>query len=81
MPKVTYPTRCQIVDPDGMPIAEGLTSRAPEKSLPHIHKKGWAYLVEDPDVPWHTVRIELDDGNVLFGNECFWIPLRPEDEV
>jgi len=79
--KITYPTRCLIVDVDGMPAPglptlterwPGLTLRTPEASRPHVGKEGLAELESD------SVRITLDDGTVLHGWECWWVPLEKQ---
>lgn len=84
---VQYPVRCRIIDPTGEPL-EGTPYRmnAPAKSLPHVGKEGLAEKVESPvaleGLPegWSVsmpgrVRITLDDGNILYGDECWWVPL------
>lgn len=38
-------------------------------SIPHLGKEG---LAEKDD--W-MVRITLDDGHVIYGYECWWMPL------
>ena len=76
MSEITYPTRCQIVNADGLPLGGGLVSRTPDESVPHIGKCGLAEYVEAEHDYWdHDVRITLDDGNVIYGYECWWIPL------
>ena len=65
-----FPTRCQIVDPEGSKTEGGLPRTAPSKSLPHIGKKGTAY-----DEGGGKVRIVLDDGTELDGLDCWWVPL------
>ena len=66
-----YPTRCRIVDADGEEFLPGLICRTPEISRPHIGKHGLAEMIDDG---W-TVRITLDDGNVIMGYECWWEPI------
>lgn len=61
-----YPTRCRIVDVDGE-TWQGLSIATPEESRPHVGKEGVAELL-DP----LTVRITLDDGNIIYGYECWW---------
>ena len=65
-----FPTRCQIVDPEGSKTKGGLPRIAPEKSLPHIGKKGTAYTKGGS-----FVRIVLDDGTELDGLDCWWVPI------
>ena len=63
---VDYPIRCTIIDVDGGAL-HGI--RTLEKSKPHIGKRGFAELNERGGV-----RITLDDGTVLWGCECWWVP-------
>jgi len=67
---VTYPCRCRIVDADGAPIAPGLQARTPEGSRPHVGKEGLAEDLGD----W-LIRITLDDGTILYGCDCWWVPV------
>lgn len=70
MTKVRYPTRCIVVDVDGMTHPEvDLPMRTPEASKPHVGKHGTAEMQDDG-----RVRIDLDDGSVLYGDECWWVP-------
>lgn len=62
-----YPTRCQIVDVTGQEVFPGVIGNTPDVSRQHVGKYGTAELMPD----WN-VRITLDDGNVLFGYECWW---------
>ena len=64
-----YPTRCEIVDVTGIEVFPGIRGRTPDNSKAHIGKKGIAEDYGD------TVRITLDDGNVIYGYECWWVPL------
>ena len=69
---MNYPIRCQIVDPMGATVnigGEDFQSKTPPKSIPHIGKKGLAERVRG------DVRITLDDGNIIYGYECWWIPI------
>ena len=68
-----YPMRCVIIDPNGSEVMPGIGGIAPPKSIPHIGKHGIAERVSGSMSP----RITLDDGAVLRGYECWWIP---EDE-
>ena len=78
--KIKYPTRCQIVDVfdrGGRLDSKGRhwQYKTPEESKPHIGKFG---LVEKYFAKEYgdTVRITLDDGNIIYGYECWWIPIR-----
>lgn len=64
---IKYPTRCQIVDVTGQEIFSGIEGNTPNVSKPHVGKYGLAELFDDG-----SVRISLDDGNVLMGYECWW---------
>ena len=67
-----YPVRCIIVDVAGTvidPEHPDIVAVTPEKSKSHIGKHG---LAESED-GW-TVKITLDDGNIIYGYECWWIP-------
>ena len=65
-----YPIRVRIVDIAGEPVpamGPGVVAATPTESLPYIGKLGWAYDHEG----W-TVRIIMDDGDTLYGDECWW---------
>lgn len=64
--RIKYPVRCQIIDIFDAVIG-GLQCRTPKESKPHIGKYGLAEEVDD------RVRIILDDGNIIYGNECWWM--------
>lgn len=69
---IKYPCRCRIIDPEGEERAvEGGTVilKTPEVSKPKLGRTGTAHK------EGHTVRIELDDGGVLMGYECWWEPI------
>ena len=66
--KIKYPTRCQIVDVYGV-----TWRRTPEASKKHISEFGLAEKIDG------LVRITLDGGNILWGNECWWIPITEAD--
>ena len=77
--EITYPVRCRIVEASGREIAPGLVTATPPESGPHIGKTGLAEEVPDPDGFFGTsVRITLDDGGIIYGYECWWIPLEWE---
>lgn len=61
-----YPVRCRIVDAAGVEMAPGVFARTPDISMEHIGKEGTAEEVG------RRVRITLDDGNILYGEECWW---------
>jgi hypothetical protein len=67
--EISYPCRCRIVDPTGEEVAPGVIGNAPDVSKPKIGRHGTAYK------EGATVRIELDDGGVLMGYECWWEPI------
>jgi hypothetical protein len=62
-----YPTRCRIIDVIGQEVLPGIMGNTPEVSKPHVGKFGTAEIIDDYDV-----KITLDDGNVLWGYECWW---------
>ena len=66
-----YPVRCVIVETEGKTIEmlDGtvLNLVTPEISKSHIGKHGLVELTEDMNV-----KITLDDGNILYGYECWW---------
>jgi hypothetical protein len=66
--------RCVIIDAEGMEIglsAYGIVAQNPDASKRHIGKHGLATIEE------YRVTINLDDGSIIYGHECWWIP---EDE-
>lgn len=65
-----YPVRCEIVDVTGQEVFPGIVGRTPNKSKPHIGKQGTA----DEDIDGNT-RITLDNGDTLWGYECWWKPI------
>ena len=70
MAYINYPVRCRIVDFSVSEFKPGIKRRVPKASRPHINKEGLAEKIEDGNV-----RITLDDGNILYGSECWWVPL------
>jgi len=70
---IKYPTRCQIVDPDGSEIVPGLKRKTPDDSKPHIGKEGLAERIDG------GVRITLDDGGIIWGHECWWTPVESKE--
>lgn len=69
--KVEYPTRCEIIDVTGLnhPNFPNYRMNTPEKSKPYIGEHGLAERVDG------DVRITLDNGNILYGYECWWKPI------
>ena len=72
--KIKYPTRCQIIDVFDAVIG-GLQCKTPEDSKPHIGKYG---LAEEID---NEVKITLDDGNITYGYDCWWIPVKNKEKT
>lgn len=64
-----YPTRCKIIEGTGLTFF-GLSCATPEESLPHIGKEGTAEELSDG-----TIKITLDDGNIIYGSDCWWVAL------
>lgn len=67
---VEYPTRCRIIDADGENW-HGIEMATPDVSKPHLGKEGLAELIEGGD----RVKITLEDGTVLYGEDCWWVSL------
>lgn len=72
--KIKYPTRCRIVDVNGQTF-HGIKIRTPDKSYPHLGKYGLAELEDG------LVKITLDDGNIIYGYECWWIPINENSKI
>ncbi len=66
-----YPTRCEIIDVTGREQF-GLKRRTPDKSKPYIGQTGLAERAE----PGSRVKITLDSGEIIYGDECWWRPLK-----
>ena len=64
-----YPVRCEIIDVDDKEVFPGIMGKTSEISRDHIGKQGIAEKLGD------IVKITLDDGNVLYGYECWWEPI------
>ena len=64
-----YPLRCKIRDVTDIEVFPGIIGRTPDISKPHVGKQGLAEKIDG------TVRITLDDGNVIYGHECWWTPV------
>ena len=69
---MNYPIKCKIIDVDGKEVFPGLMGKTPEISKDHIGKEGMAEKFEG------TVKITLNDGNVLYGYDCWWEPIDEE---
>jgi len=81
MKEIKYPTRCKIIDVTGMKHptldADMLT---PDESKPHIGKTGLAEYISDNDMPFGgRVKITLDNGNIIYGDECWWVPIKENE--
>jgi len=69
-----FPVRCEIIDVEGQEVSP--------ISKPHIGKQGLAEQIRNLEVEelgtftTTTVRITLDDGNILAGYECWWKPIK-----
>ena len=67
-----YPVRCEIIDVVGVEVLPEIMGNTPEVSKPHIGKKGIANECDE------GVKIILDDGNILYGYECWWIRIKED---
>ena len=68
--EIKYPCRCKIIDISGELLAPGIVAATPDISKQHIGKLGLAESVDE------YVRITLDDGNIIYGYECWWTPIK-----
>jgi len=68
-----YPIRCEILDVTGREVFPGVMGKTPDKSKPHIGKRGLAKREGT------GVLITLDDGSVLGGHECWWKPITEKE--
>ncbi len=71
-----YPVRCKIIDIAGFTINDDypeIVAATPDISKPHIGKLGLAEKMLDGNV-----RITLDDGEIMYGYQCWWIPVMEE---
>ena len=66
-----YPTRCEIIDVTGREKF-GLKLRTPDESKTYIGQTGLAERAE----PGSRVKITLDSGGIIYGDECWWRPLK-----
>lgn len=71
---IKYPTRCKIIDVTGEEVFPGVEGNTPDVSKPHVGKEGLAE--EHPN----GVKITLDDGSILMGYECWWTPIKEEED-
>ena len=75
---IKYPVRCRIIDVEGTEVFPGIIGATPEISKPHVGKTGWAVKVlykNSPNDGYH-IHLLLDDGNTLWGYECWWEPIK-----
>ena len=68
---IKYPVRCEIIDVTGEKMGE-LPIKTPIGSFPYIGKRGLAEKING------EVRITLDNGDIIYGYECWWTPLNDE---
>ncbi len=69
-----YPVRCMVADVATLDYnVGGYKAVTPEASKPYVGVKGTAYRTGPL-----SVRIELDNGHVLYGSQCWWMPLPQE---
>jgi hypothetical protein len=71
-----YPVRCRIIEVAEGEERFGIPIRTPDESKPHIGKEGLAELIDDGG----RVRVTLDDGTILYGEDCWWMSLEKEDQ-
>ncbi len=67
----SYPVKCCIIDVDGLSFSSVHDAATPEVSVPHIGKRGSADKTIDG-----RVTITLEDGSIIYGDECWWEPLK-----
>ena len=65
-----FPLHVRIIDPRNHPYAQGYRMTAPPASVPHLGKSG---LIRSSWKPGDSPKIELEDGTVLYGYECWWV--------
>ena len=68
-----YPVRCRIVDVVGQKIGP-FELKTPDESKPFIGAAGLAEEIPDDEMEYR-VKITLDEGHVIYGDECWWEPL------
>lgn len=75
-----YPVRCEIVDAEAGGGWKDHGMKTPEVSRPHIGKHGTARVIEcEESIFGERVEITLDDGNIIYGDECWWVRIPPEE--
>lgn len=65
--------RVKIVQAVGIEVIPGVVATDPEVSLPHHDKLGW--MQESPCEALggrNNPRIELDNGEIIWGYQCWW---------
>lgn len=68
---VDYPVRARIIDVTGEMLPNtNIALRTPEASKPFIGREGLAEKLANG-----RVRVTLDGGGTIFGDECWWEPL------
>ena len=72
----TYPKRARIVDVVGVQVFPGVLGNTPDVSKPHVGKFGLAEQMDNG-----LVRITLDDGAVIWGHQCWWVPVEDTDNA
>ena len=73
-----YPVRCVIIDIAGEvinPNFPDIVAKTPEASKPYIGERGLAEKINEWDV-----KITLDNGDILHGYECWWMPEEEYDK-
>ncbi|OEU68428.1 MAG: hypothetical protein BBJ57_02365 [Desulfobacterales bacterium PC51MH44] len=65
-----YPVRCEIIDVTGIEVFPGVQGNTPDESKPFIGEQGLAERIG-----W-DVRITLDNGEIIFGYDCWWKPIK-----
>ena len=78
---IKYPVRCRIVDIAGEvidPEYPNVVAMTPDASKPHIGEEGLAeeiFGLEADIFNIGLIRITLDNGNIIWGHECWWTPI------
>lgn len=89
-PELTYDAQgrvlVEVVKAEGTEVAPGIIAADPEIAKPKIGLRGWcdedALLPDEFAMyPGHTnPRIELDDGSIIWGYECWWKPVKKGED-
>lgn len=66
---IKYPCRCRIINVTDQEW-HGLNLITPEESKQYIGMVGTAYQEDE-----FYIRIELDNGKVIYGYDCWWEPI------